>query len=158
PEPSWPAGTYNHDFAGDSRRVTKLKDSPEMIAGLQAVGRVRLSLDGLEVWELPQPDALAFWQSQPKAALPLHWWPDRMEIDTSPQPPGEKLVVNFLWRKQWHAFVGERALPVEEDSWHRMVITVPADASRVTLRFQPPWQRGLLIGIVIEGVAIGASI
>jgi hypothetical protein len=156
-EPAWPAGTYNHDYAGDCPRLPKLKYPREMTARLKAVGRLRLELDGLEVWELPQPDALAFWQSAPKHCLPLHWWPDRMEIDTSEQPPGERLVVNFLWRRQWHAYAGDQPLPVEEDLWHRMVVMVPPGTQQVTLRFEPPWQRGLVFGLVFEGMAIVAS-
>jgi hypothetical protein len=158
PEPSWPVGTVNLGFTGTSPRLPWQQYSRQMAAKLRAAGKPRLELDGLEVWELPRPDALAFWQSHPKDPLTLHWWPDRMEIDTGGQPANEKLVVNFLWRKQWHAFAGERELPVEEDSWQRMVIGVPTDAAAVTLRYQPPWQRALLLGGGLEAAAILASV
>ncbi|MBY0522079.1 MAG: hypothetical protein K2R98_01695 [Gemmataceae bacterium] len=159
PEPSWPSGTYNHDFGGTIARTRILKYPTSMTESMRAASKLRLELDGLEVLELPPPDALAFWQSQPKRGLPLRWTPEQIEVATT-EPPGarDKLVVNVLWRKQWHAYAGEQQLPVEADPWHRMVVTVPPEASQVTLRFEPPWQRALFLGGLIEGVAIGASI
>ncbi len=67
---------------------------------------------------------------------------------------GERLLAtSIVWSKGWSARSGDRRLPVLKVNGAFVGVRVPADASRVELRFLPP---GLIAGCVAFGVALAA--
>ena len=118
----------------------------------------RLEMGAMTIHALPRADALAFWQGRPKEGLALGWDAEHLEVRFPPASGEETLVINFLWRPQWHAYAGNNSLALTPDEWGRMVVTVPAATREVILRFEPPWRKALLLGLTLQGVALVLSL
>ncbi len=111
------------------------------IAGLQDAHRVAVFQEEAGSWrpaggESPPP--------RPVLTRPGH-------IILEIPPGGERLLAtSIVWSKGWSARSGGRRLPVLKVNGAFVGVRVPADASRVGLRFLPP---GLIAGCVAFGVA-----
>ncbi len=111
------------------------------IAGLQDAHRVAVFSDEAGSWrpaggESPPP--------RPLLTKPGH-------VILEIPPGGERLLAtSIVWSRGWSARLDSRSLPVLKVNGAFVGVRLPADASRVELRFLPP---GLIAGCVAFGVS-----
>jgi Bacterial membrane protein YfhO len=111
------------------------------IAGLQDARRVALFQEEAGSW---RPAAGEGPPPRPILTKPGHV---ALEIP----PGGERLLAtSIVWSRGWSARAGDRRLPVLKVNGAFVGVRIPADASRVELRFLPP---GLIAGCVAFGVS-----
>jgi hypothetical protein len=121
----------------------------------------QVNLGGLDeylaVIEIPNPAPLAFDEAEPTQALPLRMTLAGLDVEVVPAAAARRLVVNFLRYPDMAATVDGRVAEVTEDEWQRIVVAVPADARRISIRFDPPRFAGNAIAAVLAlvgGVAM----
>jgi hypothetical protein len=110
---------------------------------------VKLSTPDVEIREIPYPDPMAFRESAPLEALPIRLSGAGADVDVSGLKAGGPVIVNFLCWPDMAATVDGRSAAVTPDSWHRISVNVPAGASSLKIRYQPPWTLGITYGAVI---------
>jgi hypothetical protein len=72
--------------------------------------------------------------------------PNRMHLETDGPAPG-LVVVSESYDPGWHAFLGERELPVHRADALILGVEVPAGRQAIELRYEPPrWRQGLAVG------------
>lgn len=118
------------------------------------------SAGGVDVRRLANVDPLAFPLSDRTKNLPIAMHGEGLDVDVRSLMDGGSVIVNFLWYRDMKARVDGALVPCLSDSWGRMRVEVPAGASRLAIRYEPPWARGVLLGIVfvLLGIASAAAI
>jgi hypothetical protein len=109
--------------------------------------------DVLDVWEMANPRPLAFSEAAPDRSLPLVLNAAGAVVNATPSPEGGRIVLNFLWRKDWQGAANGVPVPVSADEWGRLVADVPPGTTSVAFRYAPPWERGFLAaaGLFLTG-------
>ena len=99
----------------------------------------------LEIFELPGARPLAFLQGHGDRGLSIRLGGDGVDVDV---PKGEacSLIVNFLAWPHMNAYAGGKSVKLDADDYGRIKVEVPAGASAVSVRYEPPWASGLLAG------------
>lgn len=114
------------------------------IAGLQDAHRVAVFQEETGAW---RPAAGEGPPPRPLLTKPGH-------IVLEIPPGGERLLAtSIVWSRGWSARAGDRSLPVLKVNGAFVGVRIPADASRVELRFLPP---GLIAGCVLFGASLAA--
>jgi len=116
-------------------------------------------IDGIELYELPGTDPLAFACDEParavsrlpsavkeKAALPLKFRGGGVEVDVSGFSKGQWITVNFLRRPEgeMEAFLDGEKVPHQADMWERIVVRIPVEGGTLAIRYVRPWGTGFL--------------
>ena len=120
----------------------------------------RHSLSGveeLEVFELQPVDPLAFRRGEPSVALPLRVDGAGIDVDLGGARSECSVVVNFAWYPDMKAEVDGQAVECQRDDWCRMLVEVPAGATRLELRYEAPWRRGFFWSGVVATMALGGA-
>jgi len=124
--------------------------------------------EGLDVYESDPVDPLAFVVEKPvesaAQAVPvrrqaldieLHGW--GVAVDVSRVTGQAWVVVNFLHYPEMAASVDGQTIPCQADYWGRMVVQVPQGANRLTIRYEPPWGIGVMMGVAPAIVGLGVG-
>lgn len=119
------------------------------------VGKVilRYQQPQLGIAELPGSDPLAFPEGNPAMALPITLTANGVAVDLQGQQG--PVVVNFLARERLHAFTDGTLTPIQPDSWNRVRAEIPAGAKTLTLRYEPDWRKGFVLGGILIALALG---
>jgi len=112
----------------------------------------------LKVIEIPDAAPLAFDAAEPSAPLPLHMSVAGLGIGLVPEPEARKIVANFLWYPDIVATVDGSRVEVSEDEWQRIVVSVPAGAKELRIRYSPPRAPGLWIALLLSIVGVVATL
>ncbi len=116
-----------------------------MSSALLSRGATPIAFPLFTIWELPQPDPLAFPEGDPRHPLPLTVNGQGVTVDLAPRTVSGAVVVNFLHQPWMHAFVDGKPAPLDRDHWGRMIVrTIPPGARRLTVKYLPPWPKGFL--------------
>lgn len=148
-------GGYQARSANRFERIAPLGDLltrvPEDSYRLEPLGETG---NFVTVVTLPAAAPLAFATSSPREPLALSMSVQGLDIALEPGP-ARQVVLNFLHYPDMRASADGAPLPVAEDDWGRMVVDVPANTRRLTLRYVPPWGVGcaLAIPLVVAGAA-----
>lgn len=124
-----------------------------LIRALRDHLRVRYEMPSMKACELAGSDPLAFPEGKPTMALPLTLNASGVAVDLQGQHG--PVVVNFLARERLHAFVDGTPTPAQPDSWNRVRVEVPAGAKTLTLRYEPDWHKGFVLGGILIALAVG---
>ncbi len=107
---------------------------------------------GYELWKTSSSQPLVFLDHPEKNPLRFSVNGQGIKIQLPSQinsPIDIKIIVNFLWRKNFKAFANDhKIVSLEKDHWDRMLITIPRDAKWIELRYAPPWGKGFLLGLI----------
>ncbi|MBI3893825.1 MAG: hypothetical protein HY303_20075 [Candidatus Wallbacteria bacterium] len=132
-------------------------DSPNLLALVQRRGRRIVQLPQVDVWELPDPDPLAFAPIQPLTRLPVAFDCNGAVVDTSKLGASATVVVNVLGHPNLRAFGDGTELPLELDDWDRVCVRVPAGLRSLNVRYVPPFGNGVALGVFLAILALGAA-
>jgi hypothetical protein len=114
------------------------------IAGLQDAHRVTVFQQEAGPWRLAAGEG--------PPPRPLLTQPGHVILEIP--PGGERLLAtSIVWSRGWSARSAGRRLPVLKVNGAFVGVRIPADASRVELRFLPP---GLIAGCVAFGISLAA--
>ncbi|MBI3891541.1 MAG: hypothetical protein HY303_08435 [Candidatus Wallbacteria bacterium] len=116
---------------------------------VKKIGRSAARFPAVTVWELPQPDPLAFAVASPAKALPVAFGPGAACVDVHSLSAGGAVIVNVLRRAPLHAYVDSRPVPSTADRWGRVEVNVPAGGQELELRYESPWTRWLLVAAAL---------
>ena len=61
----------------------------------------------------------------------------------------KKVLLNFLNRARFQAWVDDVVTTIETDEWGRMVIPTPTAWKQIRVRYVPAWGRALLVGLLL---------
>ncbi|MDQ3813424.1 MAG: hypothetical protein M3347_05680, partial [Armatimonadota bacterium] len=120
-----------------------------LLASLRRQARRRQVLPAVTIWELSDSSPLAFATAAPQRALPIEFDEAGARVDVSPLRDGGRVVINILRRPEMALTADKRVIPVEADSWGRIVTTVPAGTRVLEMRYAPPWSKGFLVGALL---------
>lgn len=108
-----------------------------LVNDVSPYGVVRLRREHFIVWELPDPDPLAFVAAD-RRALPVSLSQSRVAVDVR-SVRDATTIVNFLSRRGTAMYLDGKPVPHQEDEWGRIVVRVPAGARELQMRYAPPW-------------------
>lgn len=135
--------------------------APNMVtykAAAMEVIRPHLILRGespaVRVSELPGVDPLGFVAGRPEKALHTQLGSRGVNVDATGVATGETVVANVIFSPKLAAYADGRPLPVVADNWDRATVVLDAPASRLEIRYEPRWGRGLALGAVLVVVGV----
>ncbi len=114
--------------------------------------------DVLTVFEIPDAAPLAFDAASPSEALTLRMSVAGLDIDVDPKAEPRNIVANFLWYPHMAATADGQPAMVSEDEWHRIVVAVPPDATKVCIRYVPPRAVGTVLALLAALFAAGTTL
>jgi hypothetical protein len=132
----------------------ELKGTYALDKALEESGTLRQTTPHTQLRELTGSDALAFVEGSPQQALPLTLTAEGVQVALEGRVAGP-VVVNFLARAWLHAAVDGKPIPSDKDAWDRVRVAVPAGARTLTLRYEPPWGKGLAVSALFLLLALG---
>ncbi|MBI3891885.1 MAG: hypothetical protein HY303_10195 [Candidatus Wallbacteria bacterium] len=101
------------------------------------------------VWELPEPSPLAFAANRPLVGLPVEFRCDGATVDLSSLSGLAVVVLNVL-KRPWMSVWGDgRPLVAQVDDWGRLQVHVPSGTRFLEMRYRPPWEGGLAVGLAL---------
>ena len=112
----------------------------------------------LKVIEIPDAAPLAFDAAEPSAPLPLHMSVAGLGIGLVPEPETRRIVANFLWYPDIVATADGSRADVSEDEWQRIVVSAPAGAKEIRIRYAPPRTPGIAIALLLSLVGVVATL
>lgn len=118
---------------------------------VRAVGDVKVS-------ELPGTSPLGFASGRPSEGLPVNVGVHGIDIDTATVPAGDAVTAAFLWLPQLRAYADGQPVPCEADDRGRLRVRLPGPTSRLAIRYESGWPKGIARGValVLAGIAVGA--
>ena len=116
---------------------------------------LRLRRKDLVMWEIPDPDPLAFVAAD-RRALPLALSQTGVTVDV--RSARGAVVVNYLNRPGLHARVDGAVVGHAEDRWGRIVVQLPAHARTLEVRYSPPWGTAAVASVVTLLAGIAAAL
>jgi len=97
----------------------------------------------VEVWDLNEPDPMAFALSGAKRALPIALFGEGVRIKLESLPQGGLVVANYFWYPSVQAFANGKEVRCGRDGWGRVVVDVPAGSRDLEVYLGARWGRGL---------------
>jgi hypothetical protein len=107
-----------------------------------------------ELYDIQDASPLVFRADKPEAALPFQAHTEGVDVGIS-ELAGGKLVVNFLRLDGMTAAVDSVPIRCGSDEWGRIVVSIPAGASQLAIRYSPPWKLAGLVGLPFGIAAVG---
>lgn len=110
-------------------------------------------VDGIYLIEVPKPDPLAFISGAPERPLAFHMNVAGAQVDLAPASAERQLTVGVLARPGWQAYANGTALNKGMDPWGRLLLSVPGPVTHIELRYEVPWGKGFLAGLMALALA-----
>ncbi len=102
----------------------------------------------LSVAEVGNVDPLCFRTDARSVPLPIRLDGRGIHADLGSSPGPGRVVVNFLFYPDLHAYADGVRVAAEVDEWGRMLVAVPGGTQRLDVLYQPTWLVGFLLAIV----------
>jgi hypothetical protein len=111
---------------------------------------------GTTLLEMQGVDPLAF-ATPSNRPLPMHLHCRGADVDITGLPAGTSVTINFLWYPQMKCALDGEPLPVREDAWQRITMTLPRAGTTLAMRFEPPWLQTCCAGAALCAVALALA-
>jgi hypothetical protein len=96
---------------------------------------------------------LAFDRTSPNDGLAFRLSVAGIDIELEPLAHERAIVANFLHYPDFVAHADGLPARLGADEWQRIAVDVPAGASRITIRYRPPWTTGLMLALAPAALA-----
>jgi hypothetical protein len=115
---------------------------------------LRVHLDEVSLYELPDASPLAFDAAKPQTPLEIafHGWGAEVE---APGTGSRTVVVNLAVRPWLRAACGAQLLKSSADNWGRMKVRVPDGVTRFQVFYDLPWRRGIFLAVALAAATLG---
>lgn len=116
--------------------------------------------DGLPAYvkELDGALPLAFAESAPGKAYPVHFDSRGAQVDLETLPDGGPFIVNILAWPEFRVYADGHRIPFSPDEWGRMRVDVPPNTRVLDARYSPAWETGLLWGVALGVICVAAAL
>jgi hypothetical protein len=112
----------------------------------------RVEVNGLTLLELQGSSPLAFYESSPQEAIPVHFHGGGADL-TQITYAGP-IILNVLWRPGIVTMADGKLLENQKDSWGRVRFDVPAGSKHIAIKFSPPWNKAFMAGLILLIVGV----
>ena len=117
-----------------------------------------IKVGNITLLELRNSAPLAFAKGQEKEPLPITFSAKGATVQfPSPTPADEQVVVNVLGWPRFRTYADRKPVSWTPDEWGRVVTSVPAKTQRLEVVYEPPWGKGIGLGMLLAVVALGIS-
>lgn len=153
--------TCSRPVLSSNPHMHELENAVEFAPSFEKIRFTKLhrlpGVDELEILELQPVDPLAFRRREPNVALPLRVDGAGIDVDVGGSGSACSVVVNFAWYPDMRAEVDGREVECRRDDWYRILVEVPAGATRLELRYEAPWRQGFFWSGVMATMALAGA-
>ncbi|MEE8546331.1 MAG: hypothetical protein V3T29_11015 [Alphaproteobacteria bacterium] len=137
---------YTFEFLSQDQRF--------LLSRLARLEMTRIARAHYRVYEIEDPDPLAFDKAAPATPLFVNLQANAVVVGLPERLSGQGVVLNFLARPGVRVRADGVALEVTADDWGRVVITPPQGARALELDYRPGWGRGLMAAAALALIAL----
>lgn len=146
------------------RWIVLVSGQPSDTRFVEGLGEPK-SVDGYDVWEVPDTAPFAFAAARPTEALPVALTSEGVVVNAAPPgspsvPEGGEIVINVLGWPRFNVYADGRKVSWKLDAWKRIAATVPVGTQRVEARYEPPWRvgAGIALGLLVCAGGVAAVV
>jgi len=108
------------------------------------------SKNGINYYEFPYPDPLAFIFDHPEKPILIKFNGQGAVVNVSSLNKPEKIVINMLLRPNMNIFDDKnKHIDVKRDEWGRIVANINEKSRTITVQYMPKWGLGFELGALL---------
>ncbi len=107
--------------------------------------------------KIDDPEPMVFATENLRVQFPFDASFSGIEVTNPDASTSKKIVVNFLARPRFKAWVDGVNTTIEADDWGRMVIPTPAAWKNISILYSPAWKTSFLWGLLLAAAGLSLA-